>query len=231
MIIEPPPTGPTEVWALADGARVTVRPVTPQDEMRLLDFAVNLSRGTRQRWFRAAIKGASASLLTRPAQMDWQRHGALIVTVLDKGVERIVADARFVISGTESAEFALVVGDRWQGRGIGKRALIALSDAAQRRGLRWLRGDVPQDDPVMLQLMDQCGFRRRPHPDEDDLARFEKLLLPLRRPDASRDPDRKPNWLAALWARSTDADSVNLEQMSIDLITLLNNPPKRSMPI
>jgi acetyltransferase len=231
MTTHPPPTGATEVWALADGTRVTVRPVTPQDEMLLLDFAVNLSRDTRQRWFRAAIKGASASLLTRPGQMDWRRHGALIVTAFDRGVERIVADARFVISGTESAEFALVVADRWQGRGIGKRALVALGVAAQRRGLRWLRGDVPEDDPVMLQLMGQCGFRRRPHPDEDGLARMEKPLAPLGRPGERDDNDIKPNWLAALWSRSADAASVNLEQLSVDLITLLNSPPKRSMPV
>ena len=105
--------------------------------------------------------------------------------------------------------------------------MAALCVAARRRGMHWLRGDVPEDNTVMLRLMEQCGFRRRPHPDEDGVARVEKSLLQLSRPDA----DHKPNWLAALWTRSADAASVNLEQLSVDLITLLNNPPKRSMPI
>jgi len=180
------PSRAVESWTLTDGTRVTLRPVLSQDALPILDFVAGLSSQSRLRWFRGAVKGASTSLLTRPAQMDWEHHVALVATITERGEERVIADARFVIDeDNERAEFALVVGDRWQRRGIGRRAMSALCDAARRRGLRALSGNLLDDNTAMLCLMQRCGFSRKPHPDEDGVMRVEKSLLPLRGPEAS----------------------------------------------
>jgi acetyltransferase len=173
-------------WKLADGTHVSLRPVKPQDALQILDFVAGLSSQSRLRWFRGAVKGASTSLLTRPAQMDWERHVALVATITERGEERVIADARFVIDeAKDSAEFALVVADRWQRRGVDRRAMSALCDAARRRGLLRLNGNLLDDNTAMLCLMQRCGFNRMPHPDEDGVMRVEKILQPLRGPEAT----------------------------------------------
>jgi acetyltransferase len=192
----------TESWALADGTFITLRPVLAQDALLILDFVAGLSAQSRLRWFRGAVKGASTSLLTRPAQMDWERHVALVATVTERGHERVIADARFVIGDDgKCAEFALVVGDRWQRRGIGRRAMAALCEAARRRGLRSICGNLLDDNTAMLCLMERCGFSRKPHPEEDGVMRVEKSLQPPRGPEPS---DR--GWFVRLTHRSGHLD-------------------------
>lgn|SRR5438552_480547 len=219
-----------EIWTLPDGTRITLRALLPEDEMLLVDFTVGLSRQTRQRWFRSVVKDPSASLLTRPAQMDWQRHLALVVTAVADGIETIVGDARFVIDrSTRCADFALVVSDRWQGRGIGELAVAALIESARHRGLRWLRGDVLDDNKPMLSLMRRCGFCCMPHPEDDGVVRVEKLLQPSHRPDRMHSiTSANRGWLTRLWTRSAAAASINLEQMAVDLMDLLDRPTRRS---
>lgn len=168
-----------ETWRLHDGTRLVWRPVQPQDAALVADFLASLSRQTRFERFLGAVNAPTPMLLAQMTQVDFEHHQAFIATHVDGDSETMVADARFVLNAdSESADFALVVADRWQGRGIGAHLLHLLTEAAARRGLRWLRGDVRDDNTRMLALMKRCGFFRAPHPDEEAMVQGIKLLLP-----------------------------------------------------
>lgn len=189
-----------DVWTLPGGTRVTLRPVLPQDQPLIADFLQGLSRTTRQQRFRG-MGAFSASQLAQMSQIDYRYHLAFVATVKDLDTETIVADARYVVDDHEQAcgDFALVVADPWQRRGIGTRAVQALSEVAHRRGLRWLRGEVASDNHAMLALAQHCGFLRTRHPDDDALLRIEKPLVAPRRGKRERDPvPGRGGWLARL---------------------------------
>lgn len=168
-----------ETWRLVDGTQLTWRPVCAQDHALLGSFLTGLSRQTRFERFMGAVNMPTPTLIEQLTQVDFRHHQAFVVTHTSSGSETMVADARFVVDAdAETAEFAIVVDDRWQGHGVGAHLLHLLAEAAARRGLRWLRGDVRDDNQRMLRLMKRCGFFRAPHPDDDGMVQGIKLLLP-----------------------------------------------------
>jgi acetyltransferase len=61
-------------------------------------------------------------------------------------------------SQAESAEFAIVVADEWQGRGLGSLLMLELVAAARARGVRRIEGWVLATNHAMLELMRALGF-------------------------------------------------------------------------
>jgi acetyltransferase len=84
-----------------------------------------------------------------------------------------------VHAGGQSAEFALLVHEQWQRRGVGQWALQRLEHVARRAGLRFLIGPVQADNLPMLALMAHCGYALAPDPDEGGLVQARLDLHPL----------------------------------------------------
>jgi len=147
-------------WRHADGSRLTLRPVLPQDAAPLGEMISGLAPISRRRRFHGAINGAQPAWLAQMTCVDYRRHLALVVGDDSACGERLVADARYVADDDGGAEFGLVVADRWHRRGVGDHALRALLAAAALQGLRWLHGEVLEDNLPMLALTRRLGFVR-----------------------------------------------------------------------
>jgi acetyltransferase len=90
---------------------------------------------------------------------------ALAATAMLEG-ETLIGVARYVRDKKQdSAEFAIVVADAWQGCGIGKRLLAKLIDIARRRGLKRLYGDILGTNRPMLAFVRKLGFTLERHAD------------------------------------------------------------------
>jgi GNAT superfamily N-acetyltransferase len=75
--------------------------------------------------------------LRRFTDINHERELALIATTLVQGRERQTGVARYVKQSSPSdAEFAIVLSDDWQGRGLGTRLLVSLLVAAKSHGVR-----------------------------------------------------------------------------------------------
>ena len=91
---------------------------------------------------------------------------ALAATTMLGGAETLIGVARYVRDKDgQSAEFAIVVADAWQGRGIGGRLLAKLADVARRRGLKRLYGEILAMNRPMLDLVRKLGFTLARHDD------------------------------------------------------------------
>jgi len=96
-------------------------------------------------------------------------------TMLDG--ETLLGVARYVRDRSgDAAEFAIVIADAWQGRGIGRRLLAKLIEAAGRRGVKRLYGDILATNRPMLELARKLGFELGRHED----ATITRALLNLR---------------------------------------------------
>ena len=72
----------------------------------------------------------------------------------------IIAVGRYYFdTKTNRAEVAFVVGDRWQGRGIGKFLLGTLTRIAKRNGIRGFTAEVLAENKAMQAVFNRCGLK------------------------------------------------------------------------
>ncbi len=92
-------------------------------------------------------------------RVDQRAHVAFVLTTTERGAERIVGEARYVVScDKETAEFAIAVAEGFRGLGLAERLMAALIGAARAAGLRWLIGEVLAGNARMLAFARRCGF-------------------------------------------------------------------------
>ena len=152
-----------DVWRLPDGRRVLLRPVLPQDAPLFDAFVRGLAPHSRRLRFHGPVRALPDEALARLVRVDHRTHLALLASVFDGEVETAVAEARGAVDAAHGlpgeVEFALAVADAWQGRGIGRRMLTALRQAAGAAGHARLVGDVLADNVAMLALARSVGAR------------------------------------------------------------------------
>jgi len=145
---------------LPDGTRVRIRAIEPADKARLAAGMARLSRETVHRRFLAAKPSLSGSELRYLTEVDGERHLAL-VAVLEDDPEQLAGVARCVRlePGGETAEFAIVIGDPFQGQGLGRALGRALADAATEVGIRRFTATLLAGNAAVIRLM--AGFATR----------------------------------------------------------------------
>jgi acetyltransferase len=138
---------------------VIIRPIRPEDAQIEVEFVRGLSAQTRYLRFMGSVKDLTPAMLARFTQVDYDREMALIALVGDNGRERQIGVVRYIINpdGT-SAEFAAVLSEAWQGRGLGRALMLKLIEIARARGLKILAGQVLAANPQMLELAGALGF-------------------------------------------------------------------------
>ena len=110
---------PIDARWLGGAQRLLLRPVLPQDEGLLSEFLMAQSADARRNRFHVALR-PSPRLCWQMSQVEYRRQLALAVCSLAHGVEQLVADARYCVADDgRSAEFALMVDERWQRQGVG----------------------------------------------------------------------------------------------------------------
>lgn len=127
---------------------VLVRPASRDDEEGLRRMLSRLSRESVYFRFHAPLPRAPEWAVAMFANAD-RSHGESLVAVA--GGE-VVGHAMYVREG-DSAEFAIVVEDRCQERGIGKRLLSALAESAAREGVKCFSGAVLGQNRRMFGLL------------------------------------------------------------------------------
>jgi len=161
------------------GAAVTLRPLRPDDVDIETAFVQGLSAETRaSRLLGGAIK-VTREYIERLTQVDYARDMALAASVMLEGHETLIGVARYALDADgRNCEFALVVADAWQGRGIGRRMLQKLIAVAAARGVARIYGDTLATNRGMLELARTLGFALARHPDEPHLTRVTLDLAP-----------------------------------------------------
>ena len=139
---------------LPDGTQILIRPIQATDKARLSAALGRLSRETIQRRFLAAKPRLSSSELRYLTEVDGHDHIAL-VAVLAAEPNSIAAVARCVrIPGTpDTAEFAIVVGDPLQGRGLGSLLARELATAARAAGIRRFSATMAGENVAVRRLI------------------------------------------------------------------------------
>lgn len=167
MAITPYPKHLEQTTVLADGTELVIRPIRPEDAESEREFVRTLSPEAKRFRFMRALNELTPEMLARFTNIDYDREMALVAFSREGGRSRQIGVARYVMNPDErSCEFAIVVGDEAQHKGIGTRLMQALMQAAREAGLEVIMGEVLADNRPMLKLVSELGFSV--HRSEDD---------------------------------------------------------------
>ena len=149
------PSIPESTVRLKDGSTVSLVPMEPGDEARLLRFHHRLSPETVRRRFFSIHPELSPNELHRFTHVDHVDREAFVA--VHEG--EIVAVSRFDrIGGGTDAEAAFVVADSWQGRGLGSALLDRLIERARQLGITRFVAETLVDNRRMLGVFRHPGL-------------------------------------------------------------------------
>jgi ribosomal protein S18 acetylase RimI-like enzyme len=143
------------------GLNILLRPVKLSDEPLLKDFFYSLSDQTMYRRFVSARKDMPHERLQEFVVIDYTKEMVIVAVVAhEKNQEEIVGMGQYGIDeGTLMANFALVVRDAWQGRGVGQEVLGHLANLAKKQGLQGFTAEVLEENRAMLHLFESLGLQ------------------------------------------------------------------------
>jgi len=160
LVISPYPSQYEYRVAVKGGLHLLIRPIKPEDAPLFVELFNLLSPTSIFYRFFSPLKSLSPDMLVRFTQIDYDREIALVA--LDKGLagERMLGVVR-VISDPDGrrAEFAVLVGDPWQGRGVGAALLERVLQISKERGIETVWGTVLRENTQALALGRKLGFK------------------------------------------------------------------------
>jgi acetyltransferase len=172
MAIHPYPTDLVAKWELSDGTFVETRPIRPEDAEMEQRFVKGLSDRSRYFRFMNSVRELTPAMLMRFTQIDYDREMALVAVRGKAGEEEEIAVARYVTNPDgKTCEFAVVIADAWQRKGLGRRMLETIIAVARLRGLGVMIGHVLATNESMLGLCVRLGFRISDHPEDSTVRR------------------------------------------------------------
>ena len=166
-----------ETWILDDGEKLTLRHIAPTDAAREQAFVRGLSPQSSYLRFHGTIKDLSKKDLKMFTEPDSRNAVALIVLRSGERGEEEIGVARYVIDPDgANCEFAIVVADTWQKRGIGTRLMNALIRHLQASGVKRISGSVLKSNSAMRTFIKQLGFAETDTPDDPSTLLITKQL-------------------------------------------------------
>jgi L-amino acid N-acyltransferase YncA len=163
---------------LSDGSRMRVREVESGDAGALRRLVGRSSQRSRYLRFFGSMKELPENLARRFAEVDGRRRYAL-VAIDPASEDEIVAVVRYELEeGSDgAAEYAVLVEDRLQRKGLGLALTLRLVEAARGRGVRSLHAYVLPENAGMLHLLRNLGLPER-RAREHGVQRVEIQLAP-----------------------------------------------------
>ena len=159
LAIRPYPEGFNRLATLRNGSQVLLRPIRPEDEQLWHALIASCSSETIHARFRYLFKGTTHEMASRFCFIDYDREMAIVAELEEGdgaeliGVCRLVADP-----GHEMAEYAILIGDEWQGQDLGLRLTEFCLEIAKSWGIKRLVATTERTNFRMIALFRHFGF-------------------------------------------------------------------------
>jgi acetyltransferase len=147
-----------------------IRPIRPEDAPLFMELFESLSPRSVVFRFFSPLKALPHRMLARFTQIDYDREIALVALWGSGANEKMLGVARVItyVSNRKHAEFSVIVGDSWQGKGIGAQLLRRCLLISKDRGIEKVTGLVLPENTQMLKLGEKLGFTVRRITGESD---------------------------------------------------------------
>ena len=176
--IHPYPRQYVDTHTIKSGTDVTLRPIRPEDEPKLVRFHDRISEQSvymRYASFMKQEQRVAHERLSRICFIDYDREMALVAETPD---EEIIGVGRMTKQpGRNEAEFALLVADDYQGEGIGTELLRRLVQVGTDENLDRITADILRRNRAMQRVCEKLGFEILRSDDfTDEMVKAVKLI-------------------------------------------------------
>ena len=176
LAIRPYPDEYTKEVHLEDGTQVLLRPIKPEDEPMWREMLANCSQESIWFRFRYLFKKATHEMATRFCFIDYDREIAIVAELETDGVRKLVGVGRLVADADHTnAEFAVLVVDAYQKRGLGSLLTDYTLQICRDWGIRHVVAETAPDNQRMLGIFKHRGFEVDMRV-SDDVALVQKDL-------------------------------------------------------
>lgn len=159
LAIRPYPTEWIKQAELKDGTLVELRPITPEDEPMWHELLARCSADSLRLRFRYMFKSTTHQMASRFCFIDYDREIAIVAETGEAderrllGVGRLVADADH-----QEAEYAILVGDPWQGVGLGSLLTDYCLEICGDWGIESVVAEMAPENRRMIGMFRHRGF-------------------------------------------------------------------------
>jgi acetyltransferase len=161
---------------LTDGTPLTLRPIKPEDESLWMEMLAKCSRETIYARFRYFFQWESHDTATHYCYIDYDREIAIVAELNQDGARRLLGVGRLIADPDhETAEYAVLITDDWQNKGLGSILTDYCIEIAQKWDVKSVVAETTTDNRRMLSLLQKRGFDSADAL-EDSLVEFNKDL-------------------------------------------------------
>jgi acetyltransferase len=141
------------------GLNILIRPIRVEDATHLSTLFHALSPRSIYFRFLMPVKAPSEEMLAKFTQIDHDRHVVLVAAQKSAVDEKILGVFRLMCDPDgKEGELAIVVGDPWQGKGVGEKLFEQGLFIAKERGIESFCGTVLAHNTTVLSLARRLGF-------------------------------------------------------------------------
>ncbi|MBN1394628.1 MAG: bifunctional acetate--CoA ligase family protein/GNAT family N-acetyltransferase [Pirellulales bacterium] len=144
---------------LKEGTPVILRPIKPEDEPMWHELLGSCS--TQSLWFRFSylFKQTTHEMASRYCFIDYDREMGIVAEVEEDGQRKLIGVGRLVADADHnSAEYAIIVVDRWHGHGLGGLLTDYCIELGKTWGVKKIVAEVSKENSRMLATFRNRGF-------------------------------------------------------------------------
>jgi acetyltransferase len=145
--------------SLADGTPLVLRPIRADDEPMWRELLARCSEDTIWHRFGYLFKSTTHEMAQRFCAIDYQQSMAIVAEVVEGGVPKLVGVARLVADAEHrTAEYALLVDDAWQRRGLGTLLTHYCLEICRTWNIEEVIAETTADNSRMQRILTKEGF-------------------------------------------------------------------------
>ncbi len=142
-----------------EGVSLRIRPINLNDTSAWTVFVNGLSHYSKFYRFHHIIKDVCTEDARPFCSIDFINSFALIAELVKDGNPEMIAVGRYTrINESNHAEFAIVVNDEFQRRGIGAEIMKDLAAVAASSGITTFEGYTLLENYQIINFLKKCGF-------------------------------------------------------------------------
>ena len=165
LALRPYPEEYVRTVPLPEGGTCLLRPIKPEDEPLWMELLGKCSRESIYQRFRGFFSWASHDVAVRYCYIDYDRELAIVAETEENGKRMLMGVGRLAADPMKkTAEYAVLVGDRWQDQGLGGVLTDYCLEIARDWGVRKIFAVTNSDNPRMVSVFQKRGFVIQPDP-------------------------------------------------------------------
>jgi acyl-CoA hydrolase/predicted acetyltransferase len=162
-----------------DDEEITIRPAKPVDERRIQEHYYNLDKADIFSRFFHEKKSFDRKEVETKSQIDYVKDLTLVAVVGEFGFGRVIAvgESMYLLDNN-MAEVAFSVNRKYQNRGLSRRIIRKLADAARENGLAGLVAYTAPQNQAMIRLFKTLPYKVKSSYEGEEVylqCRFEEL--------------------------------------------------------